>query len=345
MSSLLKTEPLVDSTISLLLSKLDSQFALSGTTCPMNEWLPFFAWDVIGNLTLGSPLGYLEHGCDFDNSQRTGDQTFFYFACVGQVPQLDHWLVKNPLIRIGPPAFDGPAMFCMQRIAERKAEFEANQGESTHNDMLEDFMRINREDPGMMEDNAVVVALMVNLLAGGDTTGVLLCAILYYVLKNPDVYRKLMEELDAANLVLPISYASTQKLPYFDAIVKEAARMHPGVGLMLERVVPAEGLSLADSKFLPAGTVVGMNAWVVHQNKEIFGKDAEVFNPERWLRGEGEAEEEYQVRLSSMKSHDLTFGAGKRVCMGKNVSILETYKVMTTLFLTYEVSSLSEMER
>lgn len=38
-----------------------------------------------------------------------------------------------------------------------------------------------------------------------------------------------------------------------------------------------------------------------------------------------------------MKNHDLTFGAGKRVCMGKSVSILETYKVMTTLFLTYEV--------
>ena len=39
-----------------------------------------------------------------------------------------------------------------------------------------------------------------------------------------------------------------------------------------------------------------------------------------------------------MKNHDLTFGAGKRVCMGRSVSILEAYKVMTTLFLTYEVS-------
>lgn len=39
-----------------------------------------------------------------------------------------------------------------------------------------------------------------------------------------------------------------------------------------------------------------------------------------------------------MKNHDLSFGAGKRVCMGRSVSILETYKVMSTLFLTYEVS-------
>jgi cytochrome P450 len=256
----------------------------------MDKWIPYFTWDVIGNLTLGSPMGYLKHGSDFDGMQETGDSTFFYFAVVGQIPELDYWLVKNPLVRIGPPAFDGPAAMCAKRIAERQKEFEAA-GEATHEDMLEDFMRVNREDPTMMDDNAVVVALMVNVLAGGDTTGVLCCAIMYYVLKNPHVYKKLMEELNAANLVCPVSYASTEKLRYFDAVVKEAARMHPGVGLMLERIVPAEGLTLKDGRTLKPGTVVGMNAWVIHQNKEIFGEDAAVFNPDRWLRGKVETEE------------------------------------------------------
>lgn len=100
-----------------------------------------------------------------------------------------------------------------------------------------------------------------------------------------------MEELDGANLVCPVSYASTETLHYFDAVVKEAARMHPGVGLILERVVPAEGLMLADGRILSPGTVVGMNAWVVHQNKEIFGEDAEYFNPDRWLQSSQETEE------------------------------------------------------
>jgi cytochrome P450 len=34
-----------------------------------------------------------------------------------------------------------------------------------------------------------------------------------------------------------------------------------------------------------------------------------------------------------------TFGAGSRTCIGKNVSLLEIYKVMPSLFWRYEVSS------
>ena len=263
----------------------------------MDNWLPFFAWDVIGSLTFGKPMGYLEKGCDFDGSQRAGEETFFYFACVGQIPELDYFLAKNPVWRIGPPAFNEVAILCGQRVAERKAEF-GIRGKTAHKDMLEDFVRINTEDPSLMDDNAVVGALIVNVLAGGDTTGILLCAIIYYVLKDQRVYKKLMEELDSANLQCPVSYASAEKLPYFDAVVKEAARIHPGVGLLLERVVPAGGLTLEDGRVLSPGTIVGMNAWVIHQNKGIFGDDAASFNPERWLCGKAETEEVREFSLT-----------------------------------------------
>jgi len=84
---------------------------------------------------------------------------------------------------------------------------------------------------------------------------------------------------------------------------------------------------------------VGMNSWVIHQDKDIFGQDAASFIPERWLRDEeGESEEEYQARLTTMKNHEFSFGAGSRICLGKSISTLETYKVMASLFLTYDVS-------
>jgi cytochrome P450 len=76
--------------------------------------------------------------------------------------------------------------------------------------MLEDFMSINRDDPELMDDNAVVGTLIVNPLTGGDTTGILICTIIYYVLKNHMVHQRLMEELDAVNLVCSVSYASTE---------------------------------------------------------------------------------------------------------------------------------------
>jgi len=154
--------------------------------------------------------------------------------------------------------------------------------------------------------------------------------------KTPSVHRKLVQELDAANLTLPVSYNSTYSLPYLETVIKESARIHPGVGLLLGRIVPEVDLTLTDGTVIPPGTIAGMNLWVIHQNKTIFGQDAEPFGPKRWLRNEADREtkKDYQTRLTAMKHADLAFGAGKRVCVDRNMSIMETYKAIATLFLT-----------
>jgi len=206
--------------------------------------------------------------------------------------------------------------------------------------MLDGFLEMKKVNPETMNDNTIIGALLVNILAGADTTAILLRAVVYYTLKNPKVYTKLLEELENANLPTPISYASTNALPYLNAVIRESGRIHPGVGLLLERIVPERGLTLSDGTVIPAGTIVGMNGWVIHQDKQIYGQDAACFNPDRWLRDitSGETEEDFQARLSLMKATDLTFGTGNRICLGRNISILETYKVIATLFLSYDVS-------
>ena len=209
-------------------------------------------------------------------------------------------------------------------------------GDEAQKDYLDFFMeKLGSAD--WINDQQVVGWLMVNMMAGSDTTAITLRAIFYYVLKSRNVYRRLQQELDAARLTLPISYKSAANLPYLNAVILEACRIHPGVGLPLERIVPEEGLTLPDGRFIPAGTIVGMNAWVVHGDRNVFGQDADSFRPERWLREEGESEEEFKMRLKNMKDADLTFGAGNRVCLGKNVSMLEIYKIVATLLLKYEM--------
>jgi len=69
--------------------------------------------------------------------------------------------------------------------------------------------------------------------------------------------------------------------------MKEAMRLHPGVGFPLERYVPKGGLVVGDV-LLPEGTIVGMNAWVIHHDKTIYGEDADMFRPERWMDAESE---------------------------------------------------------
>ncbi len=76
-----------------------------------------------------------------------------------------------------------------------------------------------------------------------------------------------------------------------------------------------------EKMFIPGGTNVGYCAWGIHRNKEIFGVDADMFRPERWLTSGG-------VKLTRMqKTADLVFGYGKYMCLGKPVAMLELNKV------------------
>jgi cytochrome P450 len=71
------------------------------------------------------------------------------------------------------------------------------------------------------------------------------------------------------------------------AAMKEAMRLHPGVGFPLERFVPDGGATIC-GVHLPAGTNVSVSAPVIHVNKDIWGEDATEFRPERWIEADAE---------------------------------------------------------
>jgi cytochrome P450 len=81
---------------------------------------------------------------------------------------------------------------------------------------------------------------------------------------------------------------------------------------------------------IPGGTIVGCNAWVLHRRPEIFGQDVDSFRPERWLEPKPD-------QLREMKATMFQFGAGARTCIGKNISLLETYKIVPTFLRNFEV--------
>lgn len=113
--------------------------------------------------------------------------------------------------------------------------------------------------------------------------------------------------------------------------------MHPVVGHIFERVVPASGLTLGDGTVLPPGTIVGVNPWVIHYKENIFGEKPHEFRPERWLRSEKEDEATYEARIKKMKDADMAFGRGNRSCIGRPLALVEVYKVVATAFGRYKV--------
>jgi cytochrome P450 len=208
-------------------------------------------------------------------------------------------------------------------------------------DLLAKFLRAKKEHPETVDDRAVLGLTLSMVNAGSDTTATSLAATFYHLLKNPDIMRTLVSELDAYFLLSPTNkypsalqdcittFADAQKLPYLDACIKETFRLHPALGGQLsERIVPPSGATISGS-FIP----VSCSSWLVHRHKPTFGDDAELYRPQRWLQSSSE-------QLSAMNRALLTFGAGPNTCVGKNIALLEMYKLVPSVLRAFEVSPL-----
>lgn len=64
-------------------------------------------------------------------------------------------------------------------------------------------------------------------------------------------------------------------------------RIQPAVGFPLERYVPEEGAEICGYN-LPAGTNISTSAPLMHMNKDVFGNDTQISQPERWLEASPE---------------------------------------------------------
>ncbi|RAL09965.1 cytochrome P450 [Aspergillus homomorphus CBS 101889] len=151
-------------------------------------------------------------------------------------------------------------------------------------------------------------------------------------LKHPRSLEKVRQELDSSILASSdaIKLADVQKLPYFQAAIKEALRMHPATGLPLWRTVPRGGMTIG-GRYFAEGTNLGVNSWVAHQNQDVYGPDADQYRPERRL------ETKLKEKQEAMEQSFTSFGKGSRTCIGKNISLLEINKLVPIILRDYDL--------
>ncbi|KAK1063812.1 hypothetical protein LTR74_009142 [Friedmanniomyces endolithicus] len=97
MSSLVGYEPLVDSTTDAFIEETDKKYCATGKSCNFSQWLQFFAFDVIGELTWSKRLGFVERDEDVEGIVKFIGDFLSYAGPIGQQPFLDLLLEKNPI--------------------------------------------------------------------------------------------------------------------------------------------------------------------------------------------------------------------------------------------------------
>ncbi|KAL9114983.1 MAG: hypothetical protein Q9227_001226 [Pyrenula ochraceoflavens] len=348
MSALVQYEPFVDEVEEAFLNQTNNLFVKQNKVCDFAEWLQYLAFDVIGQITYSKRHGFIDTGKDVDGMVGYLGKLFSYVAPIGQIPSLDLLFLKNPILRLldryGIANFSfAVATFAKVRMTERLREIEENKEKGVETpsigrgDLLSMFLKAKEDRPDFMTDERVLTMAVSMAFAGSETTAISLAAVFYYLLRNPSCYQKLVEELDQAvknGNIKPrpsglVSWAESQNLPYLDACIKEAFRLHPAAGLPLERIVPPGGMEIC-GEMIPAGTIVGVSAWVVHRRAEVYGGSVDAYRPERWLEADKE-------RLKEMNATMFQFGAGSRTCIGKNISLLEVYKLVPSFLRRFEI--------
>ena len=104
-------------------------------------------------------------------------------------------------------------------------------------------------------------------------------------------------------------------------------RIHPPNHILASKLVPPEGDTF-DGKFIPGGTKIAWNVWSLLRRKDMFGQEASVFRPERWLQASPDK------RVEMERHVELIFGYGRYMCAGKVIAFLELNKIF------FEVSKL-----
>ncbi|ODA79240.1 hypothetical protein RJ55_04833 [Drechmeria coniospora] len=325
--AVLAMEPLVDAVLSDLCRHLEARFIDNGNgdkECDLGSWIAYCAWDVVSATTFSEDFQYMAEG----------------LSLIGQIPWLDSLLDKNPVVRLGPPNLANATAIAVEHIARRTQGRDANYDPEVP-DYLQHYLEAQRERPEAVRDEFVIQYVLVNLVAGADTTANTIRAILYFALRNRPVWERLCAEVRKApweGKVAPYNVA--KGLPYLDAVVRESIRLHPGVSMLLERRVPPSGLVLPDGSFVPPGTEVGINPYVAGRNKSVYGDDADEFRPERWLPSDGETatSPSYEARLKRFNAADVAFGGGSHICMGRHFAFVEVYKMVATLLRHYDIA-------
>ena len=116
-----------------------------------------------------------------------------------------------------------------------------------------------------------------------------LSATLFELLAHPEELRKVKAELATAvpNKNRVPSYSEVETLPYFNAVIQESLRLHPGVMSRMARISPDVEIVYHDKRHgktyrIPPGTWTSMSTFITHTDPHVFENPYE-FRPQRWI--------------------------------------------------------------
>ncbi|KAJ4000630.1 cytochrome P450 [Lentinula boryana] len=223
-------------------------------------------------------------------------------------------------------------------------------------DVLSLLVKANAsENPASrLTDEEMLAQMRTLLLAGHETSSTSLVWCILEISRHPEVQKKLREEIRATERKLngrDFTAADFDNMPYMNAVLKESMRFHPAVYQnyrmaahdvvlpLSQPITTTKGKTVSE---LPVGkgTKLVLSIAAYNRNKEVFGEDADVFNPDRWFR-----RSEKKGPTLGVVGNLLTFAGGVRTCIGWRFALYEMLSLLVEIVNNFELSPTKELER
>ena len=231
-----------------------------------------------------------------------------------------------------PKPTDHIGMGAMLGVAKRVVSERYGPEAKDHPDMLGSFVR-----NGLTQQESESES-MLQILGGSDSTATAIRMTLLYILTSPFVYSKLTQELQANsnNISSPVIKSSeARQLPYLQSCIKEGLRMWPPISSLQSKIAP-QGGETVNGVFLPGGVEVAVSQVATHRRKDVYGDDANVFWPDRWIDA-GKLDDGGKKLNTMERTLELVFGNGRFGCLGKHVAMIELDKVFAALLRDFDL--------
>nr|UYD62320.1 cytochrome P450 [Leptographium qinlingense (nom. inval.)] len=298
----------------------------------------YLTLDVITALAFSKRFGYTEQDSDLYSYIKITEDSMPVMMILSIFPKLA-LVLQSPLFRhLMPSEHDRVGFGKFISVAKEIVGDRVSSDQPHRRDMLGSFLA-----HGLTRQEAEGETLL-QIIAGSDTTATAIRTTMLYLMASPAAYQRLASEVRTAATEGRISAgvvtdAEARALPYLQAVIREGLRINPPVAGTMDVVVP-EGGDVICGYPVPAGTEIGCSEFGAQSLSSVFGPDADIFRPERWLEAEAElSKDPGSERLKRMTSTwNLIFKYGKWQCLGKEVALLELNKVFVELLRRYDFS-------
>ncbi|KAG6816461.1 hypothetical protein H0H87_005944 [Tephrocybe sp. NHM501043] len=177
------------------------------------------------------------------------------------------------------------------------------------------------------------------IIAGADTTSSAITNLVYFLLRNPNTYKRLQAEIDTLGDNV-MDYARQAHLPYLNAALNESLRLFPPIQSGSQRYAEV-GVSMGPH-YVPGGTSTIVPFLCLHRDPRYFSPLPNAFLPERWLPSEQQAKLEpalFKDPSANILNQVafIPFSVGPSNCVGKNLAWMEMRMLVCLLMQRYEM--------